>query len=139
MTLSSFRFFLVLLAHPCWSFSLPPTSQPYTARVVEFTPDQSIGSANITHNLLAYDNLTAQANRKGVQIIIFPEDAINGYWHSCIRLLIVRIAYDMLPQGGKGSASMYNPDCRREFVAVKRLFLYRYKGFTSAIIANHKL
>ena len=81
MDVSYFRLFLVLLAHPCWSFSLPRTSQPYTAGVVEFTPDQSIGSANITHNLLAYDNLTAQANLKGVQIIVFPEDGINGYWY----------------------------------------------------------
>ena len=81
MDVSYFRLFLVLLAHPCWSFSLPRTSQPYIAGVVEFTPDQSIGSANVTHNLLAYDNLTAQANLKGVQIIVFPEDGINGYWY----------------------------------------------------------
>ena len=78
MALSSLVLFLTLL-HPCWPFSLQPTSQPYTAGVVEFTPDQSMGSANITHNLLAYDNLTDQANLKGVQIIVFPEDAINGY------------------------------------------------------------
>ena len=56
--------------------------------------------------------------------------------------MIVRIDYDMLPQGREGGgASMYNSDCRREFVAVKHLFLanYRDKGFTSAITANHKL
>ena len=61
---------------------VPPTSQPYTAGVVEFAPDVAIGSANVTHNLLAYNNLTAQAKLKGVQIIVFPEDSLTGFRYS---------------------------------------------------------
>ena len=81
MALFSFDLFLTLLSvHPCWLSSLQPTSQPYTAGVVEFPPDHTIGSdsANITHNLLAYDSLTAQAQLKGVQIIVFPEYGHTG-------------------------------------------------------------
>ena len=50
--------------------------------MVEIAPDVAIGSANITHNLLAYDKLTAQANLKGVQIVVFPEDGITGFQYS---------------------------------------------------------
>ena len=83
MALFSFVLFLtLLLGNLCQPFSLPPTSQPYTAGVVEFTPDHAIGSANITHNLLAYDSLTARAQLKGVQIIVFPEDGLTGYQYS---------------------------------------------------------
>ena len=83
MALFSIVLFLtLLLGHLCQPFSLQPTSQPYTAGVVEFTPDQSIGSANITHNLLACNNLTAQANLKGVQIVVFPEDGLTGFQYS---------------------------------------------------------
>ena len=85
MALFSFVLLLTLLSvHPCWLSSLPPTSQPYIAGVVEFPPDHTIGSdsANITHNLLAYDSLTAQAQLKGVQIIVFPEYGHTGIGYS---------------------------------------------------------
>ena len=78
---SSVIFFILLLGHLCQPLSLPLTNRPFIAGVVEFTADQAIGSANITQNLLAFDNLAAQANAKGVQIIVFPEDAITGYMY----------------------------------------------------------
>ena len=71
--------FILNLGHLCQPFSLPLTNRHFIAGVVEFTPDQAIGSANVTQNLLAFDNLATQAKAKGVQIIVFPEDAITGY------------------------------------------------------------
>ena len=71
--------FILNLGCLCHPFSLPLTNRHFIAGVVEFIPDQEIGSANVTQNLLTFDNLATQAKAEGVQIIVFPEDAITGY------------------------------------------------------------
>ena len=83
MALTYFGISLVfLLGHLCQSFSLSAPDVSFKAGVVEFKPDQASGSANIYRNLRGLEALAEEANSTGVQILVFPEDAITGYLYS---------------------------------------------------------
>ena len=70
---------IFLLGHLCQSFPLSAPDVSFKAGVVEFKTNQSLEYANVEQNLLAYEMLAENASRKGVQILVFPEDMIIGY------------------------------------------------------------
>ena len=61
------------------SFPLSAPDVSFIAGVVEFRPNQSEDSANVEQNLRAMEMLAEEASGKGVQILVFPEDGIDGY------------------------------------------------------------
>ena len=73
---------IFLLGHLCQSFPLSAPKVSFIAGVVEFRPNQSLASANVEQNLLAYEMLAENASKKGVQILVFPEDMIIGYHYN---------------------------------------------------------
>jgi len=70
---------IFLLAHLCQSLPLSAPDVSFIAGVVEFRPNQSTDSANVEQNLHAMEMLAKEASGKGVQILVFPEDGIDGY------------------------------------------------------------
>ena len=80
MALSSLAIlFILFLGHFYQPFSLPLTDPPFIAGVVEFSPHLGNGTSSISRNLLGFNDLAAEAKARGVQILLFPEDAIIGY------------------------------------------------------------
>ena len=93
MALSSFGISLfLLLGHLCQSFSQSSPNVSYKVAVVEFTPEQVANIGNVVKNLLALENLAAEAQKEKVNIIMFPEHVITGYNYSnrfAIRIFIL--------------------------------------------------
>ena len=82
------------LAHTTYSLSSPPPplseSELYVAGVVEYTPNITLNPLHIPtteeavqymmYNLLSYEHYMEAGREEGVQIMVFPEDGLYGYF-----------------------------------------------------------
>lgn len=78
------------LAHTTHSHPPPSESESYVAGVVEYTPNITLNPLLIPspeeavqymmYNLLSYERYMEEGREEGVQIMVFPEDGLYGYF-----------------------------------------------------------